>query len=66
MYKRQVIRQVVRDICQETDGTAELTDILNRCRARDLTEQTVEEALSKMRMSGELFMPRNDTYSFAR
>ena len=61
-----VIRQVVRDICQETDGTAELTDILNRCRARDLTEQTVEEALSKMRMSGELFMPRNDTYSFAR
>ena len=60
------MRQLVRDICVERDGKAHLDEIYNRAASINVTEPTVEEVLSRMRMSGELFSPTNDVYSFAR
>lgn len=59
------VRAVLRDICTNK-GKAELTEILNRCENRGIKEYQVEEVLSKMLQSGELFSPRTDEYSFAR
>ena len=61
-----VVRQLVRDICVERDGKAHLDEIYSRATSINVTETTVDEVLSRMRMSGELFSPRNDEYSFAR
>ena len=60
-----VVRAVLRDICTNK-GNAQLTEILNRCENRGVKEYQVEEVLSKMLQSGELFNPRTDEYSFAR
>jgi len=60
-----VVRAVLRDICTNK-GKAELTEVLNRCENRGIKEYQVEEVLSKMLQSGELFSPRTDEYSFAR
>ncbi|HIM13045.1 MAG: hypothetical protein CXX69_00495 [Candidatus Thalassarchaeum betae] len=61
-----VVRQVIRDICAERDGIAHVTEIYNRAASRNVPDTNVDEVLSRMRMSGELFSPRNDEYSFAR
>ena len=61
-----VVRQFVRDICAERDGKANLDEIYSRAASTNIPETTVDEVLSRMRMSGELFSPRNDEYSFAR
>jgi len=61
-----VVRQLVRDICVERDGKAHLDEINSRAASTNIPETTVDEVLSRMRMSGELFSPRNDEYSFAR
>ena len=61
-----VVRQFVRDICAERDGKANLDEIYSRAASTNIPETTVDEVLSRMRMSGELFSPRNDVYSFAR
>jgi len=61
-----VVRQFVRDICAERDGKANLDEIYSRAASTNIPETTVDEVLSRMRMSGELFSPTNDVYSFAR
>ena len=61
-----VVRQLVRDICVERDGKAHLDEIYSRAASTNIPETTVDEVLSRMRMSGELFSPTNDVYSFAR
>jgi len=61
-----VVRQLVRDICVERDGKANLDEIYSRAASTNIPETTVDEVLSRMRMSGELFSPTNDVYSFAR
>ncbi|MDP6886010.1 MAG: minichromosome maintenance protein MCM [Candidatus Thalassarchaeaceae archaeon] len=60
-----VVRAVLRELCTDK-GVAELTNILNRCENRGVNNFQVEEVLSKMLQSGELFSPRIDEYSFAR
>ena len=60
-----VVRAVLRDLCTDK-GVAELTNILNRCENRGVKNFQVEEVLSKMLQSGELFSPRIEEYSFAR
>ncbi len=60
-----VVRAVLRDLCTDK-GVAELTNILNRCENRGVKNFQVEEVLSNMLQSGELFSPRIDEYSFAR
>lgn len=60
------IRNIVRDICHSGDGTASVTDIYNAASARKIPETTVDDVLQRMLVSGELFSPRNDIYSFAR
>ena len=60
-----VVRAVLRDLCTDK-GVAELNNILNRCDNRGVKNHQVEEVLSKMLQSGELFSPRTDEYSFAR
>jgi len=60
-----VVRTVLRELCTDK-GVAELTNILNRCENRGVNNFQVEEVLSKMLQSGELFSPRIDEYSFAR
>jgi len=60
-----VVRAVLRELCTDK-GVAELTNILNRCENRGVKNFQVEEVLSKMLQSGELFSPRIDEYSFAR
>ena len=60
-----VVRTVLRELCTDK-GVAELNSILNRCDNRGVKDHQVEEVLSKMLQSGELFSPRTDEYSFAR
>ena len=60
-----VVRAVLRDLCTDK-GVAELTKILNHCENRGVNNFQVEEVLSNMLQSGELFSPRIDEYSFAR
>ncbi|MEE3269781.1 MAG: minichromosome maintenance protein MCM [Candidatus Thermoplasmatota archaeon] len=60
------IRNIIREICHSGDGTANITDIYNSASSRKITETTVDDVLQRMLMSGELFSPRNDFYSFAR
>ena len=61
----QVIRVTLRDLCSER-GVASMNDLLNRTASKGITEYQVEDMISKMLQSGELFSPRNDEYSFAR
>jgi replicative DNA helicase Mcm len=61
-----LIRSIIRDICSEGDGSANLTEIYNRASVRKVSETTVDDVLSRLRMSGEVFSPRNDVYQFAR
>ena len=64
--KQRIVREVIRDICMQGDGSAHIVDIYNRCSARKVPEDIVNDSISRMRQSGELFSPRNDTYVFAR
>jgi len=61
-----LIRSIIRDICSEGDGSANLTEIYNRASVRKISDTTVDDVLSHLRMSGEVFSPRNDVYQFAR
>ena len=61
----QVIRVTLRDIISER-GVASMNDLLYRTASKGITEYQVEDMISKMLQSGELFSPRNDEYSFAR
>ena len=61
-----IVRSILRDICSEGDGTANITEIYNRASVRKIPETTVDNVLSHLRMSGEVFSPRNDVYQFAR
>ena len=61
-----IVRSILRDICSEGDGTANITEIYNRASVRKIPETTVDNVLSHPRMSGEVFSPRNDMYQFAR
>ncbi|HIN04249.1 MAG TPA: minichromosome maintenance protein MCM [Candidatus Poseidoniales archaeon] len=61
----QVIRVTLRDIISER-GVASMNDLLNRTASKGITEYQVEDMISKMLQSGELFSPRNNEYSFAR
>jgi replicative DNA helicase Mcm len=61
-----VVRSIIREICSEGDGTAQITEIYNRASVRRITENTVDETISRMSISGEVFSPRNDVYQFAR
>ena len=61
-----VVRSIIREICSEGNGTANITEIYNRASVRRITETTVDDTISRMSISGELFQPRNNEYSFAR
>jgi len=61
----RIVREIVRDICSERT-VAELHEIYSQASVHKITHRMVDEVLSKMRMSGELFSPRNDVYQFAR
>ena len=61
----QIVRTALRDICHQR-GIATLTDVLNRCEPKGISEFQVEEVISKMLQAGELFSPVNGEYSFAR
>ena len=60
-----VVRQIVRDICAERDGTAHIDEIYSRASSRNVPENTVDDVLSKMLMGGLLFSPKNSVYTFA-
>jgi replicative DNA helicase Mcm len=61
-----MVRSIIREICSEGDGTAQITEIYNRASVRRITENTVDDTISRMSISGEVFSPRNDVYQFAR
>jgi len=56
----------VRDICAEHDGVAERTQIYNLALQGDISEIQVNDVISKMLTSGELWSPRADQFSFVR
>ena len=60
----RIVREIVRDICSERT-TAELKEIYNRASVQNITNQMVDDVLSKLRMSGELFSPSNDVYQLS-
>ncbi len=59
------IRQIIRDLC-EKKGVASLNEILNICDELNIQHYQVEQVISRMLMSGELFEVRKEEYSFAR
>jgi len=61
-----VVRNILREVCSEGDGTAHITEIYNRASVRKITETSVDDVLSHLRMSGEVFSPTNNVYSFTR
>tara|TARA_B100000745_G_scaffold263684_1_gene188160 strand:- start:551 stop:2182 length:1632 start_codon:yes stop_codon:yes gene_type:complete len=61
-----MVRSIIREICSEGDGTAQITEIYNRASVRRIAENTVDDTISRMSISGEVFSPRNDVYQFAR
>lgn len=64
--KNASVRQMVRDICAEHDGVAERTQIYNLALKEDISEIQVNDVISKMLTSGELWSPRADQFSFVR
>ena len=58
------IRQIVRDLCSEHDGTAEKSQIYNVAISRSISEDEVDRVISKMLTSGELYSPGFDKFSF--
>ena len=59
------IRQIIRDLC-EKKGVATLDEILNLSNDMNIQGYQVEEVISKMLTSGELYEVRTNEYSFAR
>ena len=62
----QTIRKVIREICMERGGSAGIDQIYNRAIDLGITEPQVDEVISSMSISGEIFSPRGGTYSFVR
>ena len=61
-----LVRKICNNICAEGDGKAPLNHIYREAANANVSECVVDEVLSQMRMTGELFSPTNDVYSFAR
>ena len=62
----QSIRKIIREICEERGGEAEITLIYNRARDFGLVESQVDDVISSMSINGEIYTPRGGTYRFAR
>ena len=62
----QSIRKIIRGICEERGGEAEITLIYNRARDFGLVESQVDDVISSMSINGEIYTPRGGTYRFAR
>ena len=60
------IMNMVRDICSDNGGKAELTEIYNLALPRKISEIEVDRVISKMLQSGELYEASTDTYRFTR
>jgi replicative DNA helicase Mcm len=60
-----MIRGIIRDLC-EKKGVATLDEILNLSDDMKIQGYQVEEVISKMLTSGELYEVRTNEYSFAR
>ena len=68
VHQRQApsrIRQIIRNLC-ETKGVASMDEILNHCQELNIEYYQVEQVISKMLTSGELFEAKTNEYSFAR
>ena len=59
------IRTIIRDICNEK-GHAERHDIYNLALSKNIPENVVDEIISKMLTSGELYSPRLDRFEYVR
>jgi len=62
----QTIRRVIREICMERGGEAEINQIYNRAIDIGISESQVDDVISSMSINGEIFSPRGGTYSFVR
>ena len=62
----QSIRKIIREICEERGGEAEITLIYNRARDFGIVESQVDDVISSMSINGEIYTPRGGTYRFAR
>ncbi|MDP6661840.1 MAG: minichromosome maintenance protein MCM [Candidatus Thalassarchaeaceae archaeon] len=59
------IRSIIRELCREK-GHAERLEIYNLALPKSIPEHVVDEVISKMQTSGELYSPRLDRFEFAR
>ena len=57
------VRSIIRDLCSDK-GVAELTEIFNRSEPRGVNEYQVEEIISQMLTSGQLYEVSNGRYSW--
>ena len=60
------VRKLIRGICMERGGTADIDEIYNRATDLGINEGQVDGVISSMSISGEIFSPRGGTYSFVR
>jgi len=59
------VRGMLREVCSEK-GHAEIIDIYNLALPMNIPERMVDEVISKMLTSGELYSPREGRFSFVR
>ena len=64
---RGAVRGIIRNLCSESpNGITPLVDIYNDAAKMNITEEFVNDVLEKMTISGELYCPGLDKYSFVR
>ena len=64
---RGAVRGIIRNLCSESpNGITPLIDIYNDAAKMNITEEFVNDVLEKMTISGELYCPGLDKYSFVR
>ncbi len=59
------IRTIIRDMVNEK-GHADRLDIYNLALPKNIPENVVDEIISKMLTSGELYSPRLDRFEYVR
>jgi DNA replicative helicase MCM subunit Mcm2 (Cdc46/Mcm family) len=59
------VRSIIREMCREK-GHAERLDIYNLALPKNIPEYVVDEVISKMLTSGELYSPRRDRFEYVR
>ncbi|MDB4818974.1 minichromosome maintenance protein MCM [Euryarchaeota archaeon] len=60
-----LLSQIIRDICEENNNVAILSEIYKRGTAKNIEEYKIDKIIQQMRVAGILYSNKIDQYSFA-